>query len=192
MNWYIALLIVLIIVILVVLVRLKKLASLVKENSAKYIKLRKLNEEFKFHKNVKKEIDINHFAVSKTDLSKLILNELLVEMFRDNTNNIDLNMKYVLENEKKYNNYLNRYNAIDDKTTLEIISVTNMKPKTFEFLENRLFKMAKLNPIVKTKVNIIAKFDTPKGENKYQKKKTYSFGELKDYYKLAKNNTEEK
>ncbi len=181
MGWYV--LIALIVVSLIILFgKLKKTISLVKENSAKYIKLDKLNKISKFNENVRKKINIDYFVKSKTELSQINFDELIINLLQDNVNNSYLNLKATMENEKKYDSYLKKYNAIDDVTEAEIIAVTNIKLKTFNALENRLFKKNKIKPVVNTKVIVTAKFDTPKGENKYQKERVFKYDDLKNYY----------
>ncbi len=182
MDWLVFFIVVIAVVILFVLIRLKKMIGLVKENSVRYKKLVKLNNTYKFHTNVKKSIDVVHFVKSKTELSKLSLNELIVDLFSDNVNNTFLNTKYVMDNENKYELYLKKYNAIDDVTGSEIIAVTNIKLKTFNYLEKELFKKGKLKPLTKTKVSLTAKFDTPKGENKYQKSENFKYDEVKNIF----------
>ncbi len=175
--------IILILFIIVFLIYSKRKISLVKENSLKLNKVLKLNENYKFHKNVKDKKESNYFVKSKTDLSKINLDDVLLdEIFFDNVDNVYMNLKYVIDNEEKYEVYSKKYNAINDVTDPEIIAVTNIKLKNFLFLEKRLYKKYKLKPVTSMKFNLIAKFSSPKGDNKYQKNKSYKYDELKTYY----------
>ncbi len=190
MNWFIFLIIVILIVMVVIFIRINKIIKLVKENSEKFKKLVKLNSNYNFNKNVKKHIEIIHFVKSKTDLSKINLKHLIVDLFKDNTNNILLNTKSIIENENKYELYIKKYNLIDDVTSSEVISLINMKTSTFNFIEKKLFSKYKLKPVIKTKVSLIAKFDTPKNESKYQKSDIFKYKELKNIMKDIKKITE--
>ncbi len=182
MNWILFILVIVVIILLFIAFKVRKSISLVKENSAKCIKLDKLNKTYKFNENVKRKIEIEYFVKTKTELSTINFDKLINDFLSDNTNNLFLNIKGAIENEKKYDEYLKKYNAIDDVTEVELVAVTNMKLKTFLYLENKVFKAEKEKPVVDTKLNVVAKFDTPKGENKYQKDKMYKFDELKKFY----------
>ncbi len=192
MNWLLLLTIVAFIALSFVLIKIKKSVSLVKENSNKFKKLSKLNESYEFYYNVKKEIIITHYVRSQSELASISLNNLLIDMFKDNISNITLNFEYIKKNEKNCELYLKKYNAINDVTEPEIIATTNMKLKNFLFLENSIFKNNKLKPITKFKVKIIAKYDGPKGKNKYQKDKVYNFNDLNKFYEEYKNEKEVK
>ncbi len=182
MQFYIILLVVVGVCFLFLFFKYKKYESLVKENSVKLIKLKKLNSSYSFNENVKKKITIDHYVMSKTELSKVNFSELIIQLISDNTQNIKLNLEYITENEGKFEVYSKKYNAIDDVTPGDVISITNMKLKTFNFLENKFFKINKLKPVVSFKVVISAKFEESKGKNKYHKEHTFSYSDLKKYY----------
>ncbi len=185
-NIIIVLLVLLVIIAIITLIIYKKKIDLVKKNSAKYESLKKLNSKYTFNENVKKHILISNYVRNKTALSKINRVELLKNMFEDNVNNLALNLEYVMENETNFIEYEQKYEKINDVTEPEVIAVTNIKMKTFLFLEKRLFKSDKLKPLVTTDLKIISSFNGPEDKNKYEKKEIYTYEELKNIFKETK------
>ncbi len=187
-NLIIVLIILIVALCFIVLAVFLKKVALVKENSVKYQKLVKLNQSFEFIKNVKKTIEVTNFVTKKEEISKIDIDLVMKNLFFDNTNNTLVNFESVLRNETEYEKYLKKYNAINDKTGPDFIKLTNLSDNNFTFLENRLFKMHKLSPLVKTKVKLTIKFDGLKGESEYKKDKTYRYEDLKNLYNEKENN----
>lgn len=166
---------------------LKKI-SLVKENSVKVQKLFKLNGNFKFVKNCKKGICIIYYVTKKEEISKMNIDEVLKDLFWDNTNNVLVNFESIYKNDESNVSYEKKYNAIKDKTGKDFIKLTNLSDKNFKIIENKLFKMYKLKPIVKTKIKLIVKFDGLKDEHQYKKSKLFTYNDLLSVYEERKNN----
>lgn len=175
-------LIVIIILIIVGILFLLKKISMVKENSAKYQKLEKLNDNFDFIKNCKKVIKITHYVTKKEEISKLNIDDVLKELFLDNTNNALINFENVYKNENNFSSYEKKYKAIKDKTSSDLIKITNLSDRNFKFIENKLFKSSKANPTIKTKIKLSIKFDGLKGEHEYKKEKTFNYSDLISIY----------
>lgn len=181
-NLIIVLVVVIFLLIVVGLLFLLKKISLVKENSVKVLKVIKLNNNFNFVKNCKKRILIYHYVTKKEEISKIEIENVLKELFFDNTNNVLVNFENVLKNEEEYVSYEKKYYNIKDKTGRDFVKLTNLSEKNFKFIEAKLFKMYKEKPIVKTKIKLIVKFDGLKDEHTYKKDKVFNFEELKTIY----------
>lgn len=182
---YIIIVIVLVLVILG-LFMVKNKINLVSENSERLLKLSKLNESYKFNNNVKSKISITNYVTNKIEFSKVDLDELLKNEFFENSNNSFVNFESVYKNSYNYEEYNKKYKAIKNKTSSDVISITNLSEKMFYLIEKKLFKKRKVNPIVKTKINFVVKFDSLKEKNKYIKDKTYKFDELIFFYDSRK------
>lgn len=187
MKIFIGILIGLIIIALIVaLILLLKKISLVKENSVKFQKLEKLNDNFEFIKNCKKSIKVTNFVTKKEEISKLDIDEVMENLFFDNTNNILVNFESIFKNEEDYLVYDKKYSNIKDKTGKDFIKLTNLSDSNFKFIENKLFKMYKQKPILKTKIKLSIKFDGLDGNHEYKKSKTYSYNDIKKIYSSKK------
>lgn len=172
---------------IILLIWLNKKVNLVSTNSEKLEKLAKLNESIKFNYNIKKKITIFNYVTNKNEFSKAELDEIMKEEFLDNTSNSLVNFELVNKNANNYESYIKKYKNITNKTSSDIIKITNLSEKLFYLIEKNLFKKRQAKPIVKTKINLVVKFDNLKEKNNYKKKKVYNFDDLRGIYDKKNN-----
>lgn len=180
MNFYLIFFIILLIIALVLYIKYRKAVSVVKDNSRKFIKLKTLNKEFEF-KKCKNKLEITHYVKTKKELVNISFDEIALKSFKDNVNNLTVNMELVLENENIFREYSSIHTSIKDITTKNEASITNMNFKLFKYLEKKIFKKYTLTPVVSTELILIIMFDGI-DKDKSKKKNIYDYKELRRLY----------
>lgn len=150
----------------------------VKKISEKYKELKELNENT-FFETCQTVFNINFSARSKRGLEKLFLDDLLMENFETNENSIASSIQVVKNNIKKYKEYENEYELLfkrieDDNPVKEL----KFSKEKYYKIERRILYHEKIKKKFDLKVNVTARYVSPKGNNSYIKNKTYHFDEI--------------
>lgn len=160
-----------------------KKISLVKENSVRVQKLLKLNKKSEFNKKCKLHSNITHYVKKKEEVATLDIIEVFSEIFLSNFNNVLINFENVYNNEINYAIYKKKFLSINDTTGKDFVRLTKLNNFLFKKIENFLFRILKIKPVVNTKIKLTIRYDGMKEKNTYKNTKVFTYDEIRKIYK---------
>lgn len=177
--------IILCVVILLLLIVFKRNELVVKAGSSRYRRIMCLNEEQDFHRIHAQCYRFISRCNSKKNFDKLDLDEYLMYIIENNERNIGNIINKVEENNKKYHMYLNDIKSIKSVVTPRQLQEYKITRRGFKRIENKVCNSVKLKPTLEINILVIARYESPKKHNIYEKYYEYNYEKIKRlYYKV--------
>ena len=172
---------ILIIVIAVLIADDIKKQKIVQTKSQRVNDLLNLNKTIEFKKIPSRYFTHHFYCNSKRRLENISLNDCLLS-FIDENETLRSVIKSISFNQKVYNNYLIKREAIKSSVTEEYCNSFGFTLTRFLEYEERVFKKKTLDePSSRVVVHCIASYTSPRGRNHYCKQYKYSYHELKQF-----------
>lgn len=160
----------------------------IKKVSKNYALLCELNKKYTFIDigNIKRSIHEREYSHKSYDRARA--NSIVLYNIENNNNNIREFILNAYRNKKTYDQYLNEFHSLNEKTPIEDIETTGYNEEKFYKLEKRILELEKIKDnVFNISLNVIVSYSTPSGKNTYKKNKVLSYQELCDLYMQWRN-----
>lgn len=179
--------IILVILIILLFIVFKRNELVVKANSSRYRRIMCLNEEQNFHRVHAKSYRFITRCNSKKNFDKLDLDEYLMYIIENNERSIASIINKIEENNKKYKTYLSDIKSIKSVVTPRQLQEYKITRRGFQRIENRVCNSVKLLPILEINISVVARYESPKRNNIYEKYYDYNYEKIKELYYTVKD-----
>ena len=160
----------------------------IKKVSKNYALLCELNKKYTFIDigNIKRSIHEREYSHKSYDRARA--NSIVLYNIENNNNNIREFILNAYRNKKAYDQYLNEFHSLNEKTPIEDIETNGYNEEKFYKLEKRILELEKIKDnVFNISLNVIVSYSTPSGKNTYKKNKVLSYQELCDLYMQWRN-----
>lgn len=160
----------------------------IKKVSKNYTLLCELNKKYTFIDIGNKKRTIHEREYSHKSYDRARANSIVLYNIENNNNNIREFILNAYRNKKTYDQYLNEFHVLNEKTSIEDIEATGYNEEKFYKLEKRILELEKIKDnVFNISLNVIVSYSTPSGKNTYKKNKVLSYQELCDLYMQWRN-----
>lgn len=151
--------------------------NIVKKTSTMLQKLLEINSLYNFDSNIRMKYIFEVALQTKPKFDRYDLINLLDENILNNSEFIQ-NTKAVEYNRNLYSEYFEKINCLQSEMTIEQIKSLHISYKSYIKIEQKLFQIKKLKPILECEITCIALYNSPKGRNHYSKKAEYRMDDV--------------
>lgn len=155
----------------------------IKRISEKYKRVIELNNQYNFIDIGKKDRTIYEKEYSHKSYDKVRADSIILYRIENNEDGIRDFILNAYRNKKKYDEYLKKFEMINEKTDKEIIEKEGLTETKFKKIENRVIEKTKISDkVYNISIHVTASYITSSGRNTYQKSKLIKYEELCDIY----------
>lgn len=177
--------IILVVLIMLLIIVFKRNELVVKASSSRYRRIMCLNEEQNFHRIHTQYYRFVNRCNSKKNFEKLDLDQYLMYVIENNERSIASIINKVEENNKKYRTYLSDIKSIKSVVTPRQLQEYKMTHRGYKRIENRVCNSVRLKPVLDINILVVARYESPKKNNVYEKYYEYNYDKIKElYYKV--------
>lgn len=156
--------------------------------SENYKQLVELNNKYQFNDigKIKRKVYEREYSHKSYDRARA--KSIILYHIENNDNNIREFILNAYRNKKMYDNYLEEFEKINEKTAIEEIEKIGYNEKKFYKLEKEIINNNKVKDnVYKISINVIVEYTTPAGKNNYRKNRAVEYQELCDLYMQWRN-----
>lgn len=174
----------------IIMIIRKREKKIVQESSILLKKLLKLNSQYKFDYNVKKQFTFRIYLKSKSRFDCYNFANILKDKILHDNELIQAT-KIIENNRNLYDTYHKKVNQLQSEITEEQAKILNISYKRYIEIERYLLSKQQVKPILDIDILCIASYTSPKKRNYYCKKAKYNINDISKYYTILQNQNSE-
>ena len=166
-----------------------KYKAYVEQNSSMYKKLKELNENYIFDRELCKNHFYHEYLNSKRQLDNFNYKKWIDQKMNRDTEFFDNFEEIYKYNVNKYNKYSSEYILLKNFKKEIDIEDLDLEYEIFNYIEQEIYNENKQSKIIKPSISLEISYTSPSGRNHYSDNHTYTYDDLLEMVR-EKNNQE--